>query len=580
MSEIEFQPRFKERVLQKYSSKDWLDFEEPQILFFQGMRGSGKSALVNHASERFFNEGFLVIHIWSARSLENLYYSINKDCKTNYARLKIIVNAFYDNTHQGNHRARCASKGLFGDEYKKFLQTAIDSNLVEDAGGKKFKLTGEGIKLHRNELLHCNCNKSYPILLAVPDYVEFNEIQLLKFNGAYWKDFDEYQQHNSEITTQDKQLLLDGKLLKPEYLRPKPLIKIRQFTTPTSTDRRKKFRDEFTQIILDARNEHRFIVMNPSIFEGEMDKFDTIAEIFKMMPYLKTRSGHFKPLTVKDVGKPRKYWSKKQRSWHKFVIVINEIRSVAPSSNLHADKEAGKSKRQIFGYIPEDRHFGWFMADYQDPEDLYSGIKKQGSLTIIRRGSRNILGENFSWLFTKVEYDRIGLAKRVWTKLKHIEKIEQLKAYESKYPDLYKYLNQRRPYVDELLDNQAYVTWHNQEIKLITTKLPNFHHKQSTEDFLVDSNLSWTINKDKKPDEKVTLSKKEQKVATQNKKTVKGDIMNRIMQMRDVEKKSWDNIKEELVALQDAGVIPPMDFENKSPVYFSNWYGAYKKTQA
>ncbi len=580
MSQTDFEPRFKERVLVKFSSKDWLDLEEPQILFFQGMRGSGKTALIMNRIEKMKNEGFLVMHIWASKSMENLYWTINKNCKTNYSKLRIIVNAFYDNTHQGNHRERCASKGLFGDEYKQFFQTAIDSDLIEKSINDKFRITEKGIKLHKNELLHCNCSKHYEIILAVPDYVDFDEDKLHRFNGDYFRDMKHYSEYFSDITTENKKLLEDGKLLIPEQFRPKAKIKVRQFTTPTSSERKKKFRDEFTQIILDARDQSRVLVMNPTLFEGEMDRFDTVAEVFKMIPYLKTRSGHFKPLTVRDVGKPRQYWSKKQKSWHKFVVVVNEVRSIAPSSNLHADKDASKSKKAIFGIVPEFRHFGWFVADYQDPEDLYSGIKKQGNLTVIRRGSRNILGDNFSWLFAKVEYDRIGLARRVWSKLKSIEKIEQLKAYENKYPELKKYLNQRRPYVDELLDNQAYVTWHNQEIKLITTKLPNFHHKQSTEDFLVDSKLSWTINMDKKTIEKSALTKKEQKVALVNKKKVKEDIMIRIVQMRDVEKKTWDSIKEELVALQDAGVIPPMDFENKSGVYFSNWYGSYKKTLA
>jgi len=127
----------------------------------------------------------------------------------------------------------------------------------------------------------------------------------------FWKDFDEYLQHNSEITTRQKELLLAGNLLKPEYLRPKPLIKVRQFTTPSSTNRKELFRDEFTKIVLDARKESRIVVMNPAIFEGSIDKFETLAEIIKMMQYLMNKSGHFTPLKESDVGKAKKYWTKK-----------------------------------------------------------------------------------------------------------------------------------------------------------------------------------------------------------------------------------------------------------------------------
>lgn len=97
----DFIPKFKQRKPEKFATKDWLDFEEPQIIFYQGMRGSGKSAMVNKTVERLYKEGFLILHVWGARSLENLYYAINKNCKTHYNKLKIIVDAFYNDAHQG-----------------------------------------------------------------------------------------------------------------------------------------------------------------------------------------------------------------------------------------------------------------------------------------------------------------------------------------------------------------------------------------------------------------------------------------------------------------------------------------------
>ena len=169
MSQSDFIPNFKQRIPQKNSSKDWLDFEEPQILFFQGMRGSGKSAMVNRTVERLYNEGFLILHIWGARSLENLYYSINKNCKLHYDKLKIISDAFYDKTCQGNLEQRCASKGLVGDEFAKYHQMSIQYNLIESSGDDSYQLTDLGKQLHKRELLHCNCSKAYPIIVAVPE---------------------------------------------------------------------------------------------------------------------------------------------------------------------------------------------------------------------------------------------------------------------------------------------------------------------------------------------------------------------------------------------------------------------------
>jgi len=580
MSQTEFVPNFKQREPIKNASLDWLSFDEPQILFYQGMRGSGKSVVVDETVERLYKQGFLILHLWGARSLENLYYAVNKNCKSHYDKLKIIVDAFLK-SQPLSLKEYCSSKGLSSEEYNRYFQTALQTNLVENLTEHQYQLTDYGKQLQRRELLHCNCHKSYPIIMAVPDYLEFDNESVDRFNGNYFRDLKHYTQYFSEITTEQKRLLNEGSLPIPEYAREKPVIKIQYFTTPTSTDRKKKFHDEFTKIILDARKEHRILVMNPTLFEGEMDKFYTLAEIFRMIPNLMTRSGHFKPLTTNEVGKPRKYWSRKQKSWHKVAIVINEVRSVAPSSNLHGDKDAGISKKAVFGYVPEARHFKtWFLADYQDDSDLYSGIKKQGNLTIIKRGSRNILGENFSWLFAKVEYDRIGLVRKLKRKFRDIEKIEHLRVMENRIPQLKKYLDQRRPYVDELPDNRAYVTWANQEIKLITVNLPSWHHRQSTEDFLQDTGITWTVNKDKKPVEKSALTKREQKEASKQSKAIKEDVMLRMLQMRDVEKKSWVEIQEELVALQNSGVLPQMEYETKDGKYFSNLYGKFKKKHA
>ncbi|BDQ31155.1 hypothetical protein NZNM25_01590 [Nitrosopumilus zosterae] len=575
----DFVPAFKDGKPIKNASKDWLNFDEPQILFYQGMRGSGKSVMVDETVEKLYNQGFTILHIWGARSLENLYYAINNNCKYHYDKLKIIVDVFSDKTHQGNHRERCASKGLYGDEYEQYKDIALEENLIEHYDETQLKLTEFGLQLSKRELLHCNCHRAIPITVAVPDYLEFDQESLDRFNGFYFSDLKHYSEYFSEITTFQKELLKQGKLLIPEYARPKPVIKVQYFTTPTTADRKIKFHDEFTKIILDSRKEHRIVSMNPSLFDGEMDKFYTLAEIFKMMPNLMTNSGHFMPLTQHDVKKPRKYWTRKQKAWHKVAIVINEVRSVAPSSNLHGDKDAGISKKAVFGYVPEARHFKtWLLCDYQDPEDLYSGIKKQGNLTIVKRGSRNILGENFSWLFSKVEYDRLGLARRVYKK-QFIEKIEQLRVIERKHSKLKKYLDDRRPYVDELPDNKAYVTWQNQEIKLITVNLPSWHHRQSTEDFLQYTGIRWTINKEKKPIEKSALSKKERKDASKNMKKIKDDIFKRINGYRK-QGWNWTQIKDELTQLQNEGVIPNMEFEQKTPKALSNWYGNWKKKQS
>ena len=292
-----FSANSKSSLVKKLASDNWIDSEEPQVLLFQGMRNSGKGVAVDQTAEYLYNEGLLILHIWGARSFENLYWAINKDCRKHFSKMKLVVEYYFKKNNP--HKIKIAEI----DEYKQIL---IDYGYMKKLSDNKIQLTEKGISFLFGNELHCKCHKAYPIVWLVPDYIEVNQESLDRFNGAYWKDFDEYLQHNSEITAQQKELLLDGKLLKPEYLRPKALIKVRQFTTPTSANRKELFRNEFTKIVLDARIESRIVVMNPAIFEGQVDKFETLAEIIKMMQYLMNKSGHFTPLKESDVGKAKK----------------------------------------------------------------------------------------------------------------------------------------------------------------------------------------------------------------------------------------------------------------------------------
>ncbi|MBL7002270.1 MAG: hypothetical protein ISR80_05915 [Nitrosopumilus sp.] len=568
-----FSAKSKTNVVKKLSSSKWLDFEEPQVILYQGMRNSGKGVAVDATAEKLYNEGLLILHLWGARSFENLYWAINKNCGEHFDKMKSVLNYYFDRKIQ-------PTKIPEHDKYQGILEDSKFIKFYMKGNQKVVEATEKGISLFQGNELHCKCSKAYPIVWLVPDYIEVDQESLDRFNDAYWHDFEEYKQYNSDITIEEKQLLLDGKLLKPEYLRPKALIKVRQFTTPSSANRTEIFKNEFTKIILDARKESRIVVMNPAIFEGQVDKFETLTAIIKMIQFLMNKSGHFTPLKESDVGKERKYWTKKQKSHHKIAIVINELRSVAPSSKLSGEAKAGLSKKAIFDFIPEARHFKtWFLGDYQNPQDLYDGVRHQANLVIIKRASRNILGDDWRWLFDKVEKDRLGFAKRFGGFAKQIENIGQLKFYESKSPRLKKYLDDRRPAPDNLPDNVGYVTYVNNEFRRETIGMPKFHHKQSTEDFINDTGIHWKTVENKKPTESKTLTKTEQKKSIQAKKQIKEDILKKIEVWRVKEQKGWDIIKEELVEQEAQGVIQDMGFSNKTTAYLSNWYGTWKKKQ-
>jgi len=582
LQETEFVPSFAQSTPSRLSSKPWLTSEEPQVLLFQGMRGSGKGVSVDHTAEYLFKEGLTILHIWGARSNENLFWAVNLNCREKYEKVlekpKFIIKQFFEN-RIGNLEERCFRDNPHPftdlDDYKKELEKSIEMGFIEKENDGKFTITNTGTDLHNGNLLHCKCHKAYPILLIVPEYIEFEQDTLDRFNGVFWKDLDEYKEFRIDITTEEKKLLVEGRLRKPESMI-KELIKVRYITPPTTAKRREKFQGEFESIVLQAREERRIVVMNPSFFEIPLEKFETLAEMIKMLKYLMNTSGHFMPLSERDVGKARKYWTKKQKSWHKLAIIINEVRSVAPSSKLSGEKEAGKSKRAIYDFIPEARHMkAWFVADYQSPEDLFSGIRYQANNIVIKRASMNILGADWGWLFEKIKNDRLGLFR---SQGGHAEKYEHMHYTLSRDTGMKKFLDDRRPLVDELPSNKGYVTFPNNEVKLVKFDLPSFHHKTSLEDFKQLTGIRWAVNLEKNQEEKLEEgeSKTESK---QIAKKFKEEIIEKIRYMKEEEKKSFKTIRDELIQMEKEGVFPNQSFEARTPVYFNNLYLKYKRKQ-
>lgn len=532
----DFEPYFIDKHSKKLTEGDWMNYEEPQVILVQGQRGSGKSVVTEYLAEKYYEKGFNIWHLWGARSFENLYWAVNKNCKKNY-RLTIEKKVREYNQEHGTNKK--------------------ESDL--------------------NFGLHCNCCKSYPITWIIPEYIDVNQESLDRFNEVYFTDLTEYSKYYKEVTPEEKKKLQQGTLKKPKEVKPEPKILVRRFTTPTSQKRREIFREQFVKIILEARQQHRIVVMNPAIFDGVTDKFETLADIINYLPHLMHMSGHFMPLSEKKIGKKRESWSKWERNWEKIVIVINEIRSVAPSSRLSGENKAGISKKAIFDKIPEMRHLkAWFIADYQNPDDLYAGVRYQANNVIIKRASRNILGQDWIWMFDKIGKDRVNLFNHRFEDEK-IEKADQLRYY-TRHAVVNNYLNKTRPLIEELDANVGYVTFPNNEIKKVTFPMPLFHHKSAqTDDFMKDTGIRWQTNKEKKSTDQTEGTEKQS--ATLSKKKEKEEVLKKIDYMRQTEGKSFEKIKEELVLMQTEGKIPDMDFENKGTLVLNNWYNRWKRSQ-
>ncbi len=69
MSEIEFIPLFRSKKPQKFMDDGWLKTNEPQVILFQGMRGSGKGVAVDRTAEELYKQGINIWHIWGLEVL-------------------------------------------------------------------------------------------------------------------------------------------------------------------------------------------------------------------------------------------------------------------------------------------------------------------------------------------------------------------------------------------------------------------------------------------------------------------------------------------------------------------------------
>ena len=52
----DFIPTFRTATPQKLSKQGWIDANEPQVILFQGMRGSGKGVAVDYVAEKLYQQ--------------------------------------------------------------------------------------------------------------------------------------------------------------------------------------------------------------------------------------------------------------------------------------------------------------------------------------------------------------------------------------------------------------------------------------------------------------------------------------------------------------------------------------------
>ena len=125
----DFAPSFVPRKPKKFTDEPWLSFDEPQVILWQGMRSSGKGVAVDNTAEQIYKAGINIWHLWGARSFENLYWAVNKNCLEHYKKIKIITDAFYQKEIHGLENY-CLQNGLKKEEFERYLKIMQEEKMI------------------------------------------------------------------------------------------------------------------------------------------------------------------------------------------------------------------------------------------------------------------------------------------------------------------------------------------------------------------------------------------------------------------------------------------------------------------
>lgn len=502
--------------------KPRLNAKKVQVAWFVGERGAGKTSSMEEDAEFYYNEYLTSMYLWASRSNENVFVAVNRNCKKKWKDFKNKID-----------QKICYTKNE--EERQQLYQLK-----------KKMKYR-----------LKCNCDKAYPINWLVPNYYSFDGVAEYNFNWSGKDEFDIAFENDlvtrpfDELSRDEKKLLIKRKLKKPRHLIKTDLIRICPFTIPNNAKNKEIFEKEFVNYMLQARKEHRWIVMNPLMFLNETDKFSTISYIIGRVKFWADQ--YFQPMTPESVAKlrgvgqpvPKTEWTKIEKSWDKIHMILTEVRTIAPSNKYSPEVKSSMSKRVLVDSAPELRHVRVSLtADLQNIDDLNSSIKPMSNYVVIKRSSRSLLGDEYGWFLDMVE-------KKRNEKLSYYShgKYDDFKKTPYAVREHYKaMIDVYLPRVSELPTNKGYVLWTNGEFRLETFSMARFHHKTEGETLQTVTNITWTVNEEKVGSNSINSSVSNENEANSSKrlKNYDEDKVKHWCAKQFVELGDWEKVLEKL----------------------------------
>lgn len=408
------------------NKKNLLDSTKAQTILMQAMKGAGKSNTLEWAGQQLFDRGWTGLDIWAAPNGENWFYPINFNHRTEY--LEMVAKD-------------PAKKGV----------------------------------------IHCNCNRTYPIMIICPDTKKFDQYSIDLFNDTIIRSKEwwiHYCIRNNIFPVEFRKEMIGKKI----EVSKQPLITVKYLPEPTQNgSNHEMFRMMMIDSVLQCRKEGRYLTFNPMIWDKEFPRFKAIDLTVRLLEYMKYT--YFMPQTD-DVLEPIRQKIRMGRklninelrlyNWDKMFVIAREFGELT-ASNLRAETNSTITKRAFLMFIRRSRHAQiTLLGDYQNPDDVFPSIRDQADIFLLKRAPRRLFGQGWNWLFEKIERERQAIFNK-----------HGLTRYSN---DL---ANRLYPRIEQLANNYLYAVYPDDSFVLWKIPSPDFHHKKAEEHFRVITGIMW-----------------------------------------------------------------------------------------
>ena len=402
----------------------FLDMNRQQFMGILGVRGEGKSVLIEGLAYQYWKAGYTILDLWGAPNYENYFWCISAD-------------------------------------------------------GHKTKI---------------------PITILAPESLIDPKEQVNNFNATQLTDY--------------------------------PLVRIVRLPNPTAKEHTEQNEQIFNTVrdeIIRCNKERRVLAFNAKAFPDENSMFRILEIIFRGVD--KIAYDNFKALEPEDVGvKTRQEMTVRQKNQHKFLFVVREFGELAPA-RMKGDKSGQstiikKAQLKLFRLARHASVSGFI--DYQNASDVDSAIRHQIDVWAIKGWTRDLAGEQFQWVFDKIEARRTKI-------LEHYRYSQDGRTLaDSVYPPV------------ELLDFRWYYGFNAYKIpKLYPVPLSPTKHKEPTDKWEFITKIP--LNHD------FSLIKKANASSNKASRADERDLFNIMTELK--KKYKWSEVREKISIMQENGEV-------------------------